>query len=156
MKAIAQILPTLTIAAKNLATEMTNIKLGSTFSNDPLPDKRFDFQFVNPPSGYEWSKDYDAVTTREKMQNNPSVRQRLGQRGIKPETLRPLLHPSFSLFTFQRSQLFSSTQIPVCLGFLAKNNHDGKRRDRRRQTLFIGASKPGTLIDRVQSGFSNN
>ena len=39
-----------------------NIKLGSTLSNDPLADKRFDFQFVNPPSGYEWSKDYDAVT----------------------------------------------------------------------------------------------
>jgi len=28
-----------------------------------LSDKRFDFQFVNPPYGYEWSKDYDAVTT---------------------------------------------------------------------------------------------
>jgi type I restriction enzyme M protein len=40
-----------------------NIKLGSTLSNDQLADKRFDFQFVNPPYGYEWSKDYDAVTT---------------------------------------------------------------------------------------------
>jgi len=40
-----------------------NIKLGSTLSNDPLPDKRFDFQFVNRPYGYEWSKDFDAVTT---------------------------------------------------------------------------------------------
>jgi len=37
--------------------------LGSTLSNDPLADKRFDFQFVNPPYGYEWSKDFDAVTT---------------------------------------------------------------------------------------------
>ena len=39
-----------------------NIKLGSTLSNDQLADKRFDFQFVNPPYGYEWSKDYAAVT----------------------------------------------------------------------------------------------
>lgn len=39
-----------------------NIKLGSTLSNDQLADKRFDFQFVNPPYGYEWSKDFDAVT----------------------------------------------------------------------------------------------
>ena len=54
----------------------------STLSNNPLADKRFDFQFVNPPYGYEWSKDYDAGTTREPMQN-PSVRQRLGQRGIE-------------------------------------------------------------------------
>jgi len=102
-----------------------NIKLGSTLSNDQLPDKRFDFQFVNPPYGYEWSKDYDAVTTREPMQNNPRVRQRLGQRGIKPETLPPLLPTSFSPFPFQRGQLFSSMQIPVCLGFLAKKTPDG-------------------------------
>ena len=34
-------------------------KLGSTLSNDQLPNKRFDFQFINPPYGYEWSKDYD-------------------------------------------------------------------------------------------------
>jgi len=74
--------------------------LGSTPSNDPLPDKRFDFQFVNPPYGDEWSKDYDAVTTREPMQNNPSVRQRFGQRGLKPETLPPPLPSSFSPFTF--------------------------------------------------------
>ena len=95
----------------------------STLSNDPLADKRFDFQVVNPPYGYEWSKDDDAVGTREPMQNNPSVRQRLGQRGIKPETLPPPLPSSFSRCTFQRGQLFSSTQIRVCLGFLAKNNY---------------------------------
>jgi type I restriction enzyme M protein len=49
-------------------------------------------------------------------------------------------------------QLFYSTQIPVCLWFLAKNkNTDAKRgfRDRRKQTLFIDARKLGTLIDRV-------
>ncbi|MBL8802494.1 MAG: N-6 DNA methylase, partial [Planctomycetes bacterium] len=49
-------------------------------------------------------------------------------------------------------QLFYSTQIPVCLWFLAKNkNADAKRgfRDRRKQTLFIDARKLGVLIDRV-------
>jgi type I restriction enzyme M protein len=49
-------------------------------------------------------------------------------------------------------QLFYSTQIPVCLWFLAKNKAaDAKRgfRDRRKQTLFIDARKMGTLIDRV-------
>ena len=39
----------------------------STLSNDQLADKRFDFQLVNPPYGYEWSKDYDAVTTRREL-----------------------------------------------------------------------------------------
>ena len=46
-------------------------------------------------------------------------------------------------------QLFYSTQIPVCLWFIAKNkNADAKRgfRDRRKQTLFIDARKLGTLI----------
>jgi type I restriction enzyme M protein len=49
-------------------------------------------------------------------------------------------------------QLFYSTQIPVCLWFLAKNKSaDAKRgfRDRRKHTLFIDARKLGTLIDRV-------
>jgi type I restriction enzyme M protein len=46
-------------------------------------------------------------------------------------------------------QLFYSTQIPVCLWFLAKNKRDGKGRDRRGQTLFIDARKLGTLVDRV-------
>ena len=45
-------------------------------------------------------------------------------------------------------QLFYSTQIPVCLWFLAKNKAaDAKRgfRDRRKQTLFIDARKLGTF-----------
>jgi type I restriction enzyme M protein len=46
-------------------------------------------------------------------------------------------------------QLFYSTQIPVCLWFLTRNKHDGRRRDRRRETLFIDARKLGTLVDRV-------
>jgi type I restriction enzyme M protein len=62
-------------------------------------------------------------------------------------------------------QLFYSTQIPVCLWFLAKDKRgtgvtpvgSGKHgrdahanfRDRRRETLFIDARKMGTLIDRV-------
>jgi len=60
--------------------------LGITLSNDQFPDKRFDFQFANPPYGYEWSKDDDAVTSREHMQNNHRVRQELGQRGVKPSS----------------------------------------------------------------------
>ena len=46
-------------------------------------------------------------------------------------------------------QLFYSTQIPVCLWFLARNKNDGKRRDRRGQTLFIDARKLGVMLDRV-------
>jgi type I restriction enzyme M protein len=46
-------------------------------------------------------------------------------------------------------QLFYSTQIPVCLWFLVRSKHDGKRRDRRRQTLFIDARKLGSMVSKV-------
>jgi len=62
---LADFLPTLTIAAKNLATEMTN-------HNVQQSDLRGEH-----------------AITREHVQNNTSVRDMLGQRGIKPETLPP-------------------------------------------------------------------
>ncbi|MCB9619814.1 MAG: SAM-dependent DNA methyltransferase [Sandaracinus sp.] len=52
-------------------------------------------------------------------------------------------------------QLFYSTQIPVCLWFLARDKRGGvgvggkKLRDRSGQTLFIHAGKLGTLVDRT-------
>jgi len=46
-------------------------------------------------------------------------------------------------------QLFYSTQIPVCLWFLARDKRNGRFRDRRGQTLFIDARGLGTLVDRV-------
>lgn len=47
-------------------------------------------------------------------------------------------------------QLFYSTQIPVCLWFLARSKRGGGgRRNRQGETLFIDARKLGTLIDRV-------
>jgi type I restriction enzyme M protein len=52
-------------------------------------------------------------------------------------------------------QLFYSTQIPVCLWFLSKKKNDGKRRDRRKQILFLDARKMGTLIDRVHRELSD-
>ena len=62
---LADFLPTLTIAAKNLATEMTNYNVESKdlYGEHPI--------------------------TSEHIQNNQSVRAMLGQRGIKPEELPP-------------------------------------------------------------------
>ena len=62
---LADFLPTLTIAAKNLATEMTNYNVES-----------------NDLHG-------ESAITHEHVQNNQTVRQMLGQRGIKPEELPP-------------------------------------------------------------------
>jgi type I restriction enzyme M protein len=60
-------------------------------------------------------------------------------------------------------QLFYTTQIPVCLWFLARNKKNGVGanpsvrpfRDRRGQTLFIDARKLGSLIDRTHKDFSD-
>ncbi len=62
---LADFLPTLTIAAKNLATEMTNYNV----ENKDLYGER--------------------AITAEHIHNNRSVRNMLGERGIKPEELPP-------------------------------------------------------------------
>lgn len=41
--------------------DLNNIKLGSTLSNDQLADRHFDYQFANPPYGFEWKPDKDDV-----------------------------------------------------------------------------------------------
>jgi type I restriction enzyme M protein len=52
-------------------------------------------------------------------------------------------------------QLFYSTQIPVCLWFIARSKKNGRFRDRRGQTLFIDARKLGRLVDRVHRELSD-
>jgi len=46
-------------------------------------------------------------------------------------------------------QLFYSTQIPVCLWFLARDKSNGRFRDRRGETLFIDARHLGSMVDRT-------
>lgn len=57
-------------------------------------------------------------------------------------------------------QLFYSTQIPVCLWFLARDRSNGlvkseKLRDRRKEILFIDARKLGHMVDRTRKEFSD-
>ena len=46
-------------------------------------------------------------------------------------------------------QLFYSTQIPVCLWFLARDKRNHRFRDRRAEVLFIDARRMGSLVDRT-------
>jgi len=62
---LADFLPTVTIAAKNLATEMTNYNVD------------------------EKNLQGEKSITNEHVQNNKTVRNMLGERGIKPEELPP-------------------------------------------------------------------
>jgi type I restriction enzyme M protein len=47
-------------------------------------------------------------------------------------------------------QLFYSTQIPVCLWFLARRKNPEGLRDRRGEILFIDARKMGVLVERTR------
>jgi type I restriction enzyme M protein len=48
-------------------------------------------------------------------------------------------------------QLFYSTQIPVCLWFIARNKQDKRFRNRKDETLFIDARKLGVMIGNWRS-----
>ena len=52
-------------------------------------------------------------------------------------------------------QLFYSTQIPVCLWFLARN-HRGGSHNRSDTVLFIDARKLGSMVDRTHREFSDD
>ena len=42
-----------------------------------------------------------------------------------------------------------TTQIPVCLWFLARDRRAGRYRDRRGEILFIDGRKLGRMVDRT-------
>ena len=91
---LADFLPNLTIAAKNLATEMTNY-------NTEVKD------LYGEPS----------ITT-EHVQNNSTIRKMLGERGIKPETLPP----AEDIKKLERRVKSSEKKLAKNTGF--KNNPD--------------------------------
>lgn len=93
---LADFLPTLTIAAKNLATEMTN-------HNVQQADLRGEH-----------------AITREHVQNNSSVRQMLGERGIQPEALPP----EQDLQKLARRVKADEKKLEKAAGRLPKPTHD--------------------------------
>lgn len=52
-------------------------------------------------------------------------------------------------------QLFYSTQIPVCLWFIARNKGNGRFRKRHGETLFIDARELGRMVDRTRAELSD-
>ncbi len=115
-------------------------------------DKRW--QFGTPPAGnanFAWVQHFihhlaptglaGFVLANGSMSSNQS-----GEGAIRKEIIeKDLVDCMVSL----PGQLFYSTQIPVCLWFIARDKKNGRFRDRRGQTLFIDARKLGTMIDRV-------
>ena len=167
------------LAVMNLAIRGIEADFGpeqaDTFKRDLHPDLRADFVIANPPfNDSDWFRKDDDVRWQYGVPPKGNANFAWVQHFI--HHLAPNGYAGFVLANGSMSsnqsgegeirkalieadlvdcmvalpgQLFYSTQIPVCLWFVTRNKNDGKRRDRRKQTLFIDARKLGTLIDRV-------
>jgi len=177
------------LAIMNLALRGIEADFGKehadTFRNDQHPDLRADFVLANPPfNDSDWHrKDDDVrwqfgvppkgnanfawvqhfihhlapngmagfVLANGSMSSNHS-----GEGDIRKAIIEADL---VDCMVALPGQLFYSTQIPVCLWFLAKNkgartflSASGEKialRDRRKETLFIDARKMGSMVSRV-------
>ena len=150
---------------------------GDTFHNDRHPDLKADYVLANPPfndsdwrgellkddkrwvygappagnANFAWVQHFihhlaptglaGFVLANGSMSSNQS-----GEGEIRKAIIEADL---VDCMVALPGQLFYSTQIPVCLWFLARNKKNGRFRDRRGETLFIDARKLGTMVDRV-------
>ena len=156
---------------------------GDTFHNDKYPDLKAEYVLANPPfndsdwrgqllkddkrwaygvppagnANYAWVQHFihhlaptglaGFVLANGSMSSNQS-----GEGEIRKAIIEADL---VDCMVALPGQLFYSTQIPVCLWFLARNKKNGRFRDRRGETLFIDARKLGTLVDRVHRELSD-
>jgi type I restriction enzyme M protein len=167
------------LAIMNLAIRGIEADIGpeaaDTFRNDLHKDLKADFIIANPPFNIsDWSRDESDVRWKYgvppsgnanfawvqhivhhlapqgvagfvlangSMSSNQSGEGEIRQRLVEADLV--------DCMVALPGQLFYATQIPVCLWFLARSKNDGKRRDRRKQTLFIDARNLGAMVDRV-------
>jgi type I restriction enzyme M protein len=167
------------LAKMNLAIRGIDAQIahGDTFHNDKHPDLKADYVLANPPfndsdwrgellkddkrwafgvppagnANYAWVQHFihhlaptglaGFVLANGSMSSNQS-----GEGEIRKAIIEADL---VDCMVALPGQLFYSTQIPVCLWFIARNKKNGRLRDRRGETLFIDARKMGSMIDRV-------
>jgi type I restriction enzyme M protein len=167
------------LAVMNLAIRGIEADFGpeqaDTFRRDLHPDLRADYVLANPPfNDSDWHCKDDDVRWKYGVPPKGNANFAWVQHFIHhlaPQGIAGFVLANGSMSSNQSGEgeirkalieadlvdcmvalpekLFYSTGIPVCLWFLAKNKNDGKRRDRRKETLFIDARKLGTLVDRV-------
>jgi type I restriction enzyme M protein len=167
------------LAKMNLAIRGIDAQIahGDTFHNDRHPDLKADYVLANPPfndsdwrgellkddkrwvygvppagnANYAWVQHFihhlaptglaGFVLANGSMSSNQSGEGDIRKAIIEADVV--------DCMVALPGQLFYSTQIPVCLWFLARNKRNGRFRDRRGETLFIDARKLGTMADRV-------
>ncbi len=167
------------LAKMNLAIRGIEAQIahGDTFHNDRHPDLKADFILANPPfnvsqwggerlrddkrwgwgvppvrnANFAWVQHMASHLSRRGvagfvLANGSMSSNQSGEGEIRQNLLEADL---VDCMVALPGQLFYSTQIPVCLWFLARNRRNGKFRDRRDEILFIDARKLGGMIDRT-------
>jgi len=167
------------LAKMNLAIRGIDAQIahGDTFHNDRHPDLKADYVLANPPfndsdwrgellrddkrwvygtppagnANFAWVQHFihhlaptglaGFVLANGSMSSNQSGEGEIRKAMIEADMV--------DCMVALPGQLFYSTQIPVCLWFIARNKRNGRFRDRRGETLFIDARKMGTMVDRV-------
>ena len=167
------------LAKMNLAIRGIDAQIahGDTFHDDKHPDLRADYILANPPfnssdwrgellkddkrwvygvppagnANFAWVQHFihhlsptgvaGFVLANGSMSSNQS-----GEGEIRKNIVEADL---VDCMVALPGQLFYSTQIPVCLWFLARDKRNARFRDRRGETLFIDARKLGTMTTRV-------
>ncbi len=167
------------LAKMNLSLRGIDAQIGhgDTFHNDKHPDLKADYVLANPPfndsdwrgellktdkrwvygvppagnANYAWVQHFihhlaptglaGFVLANGSMSSNQS-----GEGEIRKAIIEADL---VDCMVALPGQLFYSTQIPVCLWFLARNKKNGRFRDRHGETLFIDARKLGSMVDRT-------
>ena len=155
-----------------------NIAHGDSFHDDRHPDLKADYILANPPFNVsDWGGDrlrddkrwehlasrQQATPTSPGCSTSPYHLSPRGAAGFvlangsmssnqsgEGEIRKNLIEANLvDCMVAMPGQLFYSTQIPVCLWFLARDRRGGKYRDRRGEVLFIDARKLGRMVDRT-------
>lgn len=156
---------------------------GDTFHNDRHPDLKADFILANPPfnisdwggkrlkddkrwkygmppagnANFAWMQHIvhhlaPTGTAGLVLANGSMSSQQAGEGEIR----RNLVEADVvDCMVALPGQLFYSTQIPVCLWFLARDRKNGSFRDRRGEVLFIDARRMGEMVDRTHRELTN-
>ena len=153
------------------------IAYGDTFHDDKFPDLKADFILANPPFNIsDWGGERLRDDKRWHYGVPPvgnanfawvsHIVHHLAPRGVagfvlangsmssnqsgEGEIRKNLIEAGLvDCMVALPGQLFYSTQIPVCLWFLARDRANGQFRDRRGEILFIDARKLGRMVDRT-------
>lgn len=167
------------LAKMNLAIRGIDgqIAHGDTFHNDRHPDLRADYILANPPfnisdwggerlredprwafgtppvgnANFAWVQHIvhhlaPTGTAGFVLANGSMSSNQSGEGEIRKNLVEQDL---VDCMVAMPGQLFYSTQIPVCLWFLARDRRTGKFRDRHGEVLFIDARKLGRMADRT-------